>query len=239
VQSTDTIKVEFATTAYPNNWTDASNVVSLALDSTGDATKSAGFTVASGSATTTVVTFNRYKTLANDDAPAVDWANTMMWRVRKVSGGASVGYPISSANIVGRTDGVAPAAGMVGHETRAVETASQNCGASGVQVDGVFFNLDPGVYDISGVCTFDLNGATSTAVYLGISSTSGNSTTGLVYGDNWLETTPPTAGAYQSISIPQYRVIVSTTTRYNLKISATYSAGTVKYRACRMSAIRR
>jgi hypothetical protein len=114
VQSTDTIKVEFATTTYPNNWTDASNVVSLALDSTGDATKSAGFTVASGSATTTVVTFNRYKTLANDDAPAVDWANTMMWRVRKVSGGASVGYPISSANIVGRTDGVAPAAGMVG-----------------------------------------------------------------------------------------------------------------------------
>ena len=36
------------------------------------------------------------------------------WRVRKVSGGAAVGYPISSANIVGRTDGQAPASGYVG-----------------------------------------------------------------------------------------------------------------------------
>jgi hypothetical protein len=36
------------------------------------------------------------------------------WRVRKVSGGAQVGYPISSANIVGRVDGNAPATGMVG-----------------------------------------------------------------------------------------------------------------------------
>jgi hypothetical protein len=40
--------------------------------------------------------------------------STYLWRVRKTSGGASVGYPISSANIVGRVDGVAPASGMVG-----------------------------------------------------------------------------------------------------------------------------
>jgi hypothetical protein len=114
VQSTDSIDLELASTAYPNNWSKASSVAPLAMDSTGDATKSAGFTIASGAANTTVVTFNRYKTIGNDDAPAVDWANTMIWRLRRVSGGASVGYPVGSQNIVGRTDGVAPAAGMVG-----------------------------------------------------------------------------------------------------------------------------
>jgi hypothetical protein len=39
---------------------------------------------------------------------------TFLWRVRKVSGGASVGYPISAKNVYGATDGVAPASGMVG-----------------------------------------------------------------------------------------------------------------------------
>ena len=51
---------------------------------------------------------------SNGSTWSVLYAASHYWRIRKVSGGASVGYPISSANIVGRTDGVAPAAGMVG-----------------------------------------------------------------------------------------------------------------------------
>jgi hypothetical protein len=45
------------------------------------------------------------------------------WRVRKVSGGAQVGFPISSANILGRTDGLAPAAGIVGEVIEANQTS--------------------------------------------------------------------------------------------------------------------
>jgi len=43
------------------------------------------------------------------------WAtSTGKWRVRKVSGGATVGYPVGSQNLVGRTDGVAPGVGYIG-----------------------------------------------------------------------------------------------------------------------------
>lgn len=45
---------------------------------------------------------------------AQDWNSTWSWRLRKVSSGAQVGYPISTKNIVGATDGVAPVTGMLG-----------------------------------------------------------------------------------------------------------------------------
>jgi hypothetical protein len=67
----------------------------------------------------TLLTFCRYAATENDDSAVINWSSSIYWRVRKVSGGAQVGYPISSANIYGRTDGNAPATGMVGERISA------------------------------------------------------------------------------------------------------------------------
>ena len=48
------------------------------------------------------------------------------WRVRKVSGGAAVGFPVSARNIVGDTSGTAVPAGMIGETLTAVLTSSIN-----------------------------------------------------------------------------------------------------------------
>lgn len=68
-------------------------------------------------ATTSSNTFQVFFGAAGRDAGTGntwDAISTFLWRVRKCSGGAQVGFPINSANLVGRTDGNAPAAGMVG-----------------------------------------------------------------------------------------------------------------------------
>ncbi len=54
----------------------------------------------SGSSTDFDVFFHQYAAAANDDSPAQNWINGWKWVLVKTSGGAAVGYPISSENIV-------------------------------------------------------------------------------------------------------------------------------------------
>ena len=59
-----------------------------------------GVTWHNTSSTQTVVTFYSFMNRANDDAPPTNWpSSNAYWRVRKISGGALVGYPLSSANL--------------------------------------------------------------------------------------------------------------------------------------------
>lgn len=66
---------------------------------------------------------------------AIDNDNTYRWRVRKVSGGASVGFPVGSQNLVGRVDGVAPSAGYVGQVISATITTTTSTVTGGTEVD--------------------------------------------------------------------------------------------------------
>ena len=63
----------------------------------------------SSSATDVDVFFGRYMSIANDDAPAVNWPTTnAYWRVRKTSAGAAVGFGIvngQSAGLLPSTNG--------------------------------------------------------------------------------------------------------------------------------------
>jgi hypothetical protein len=86
------------------------------------------------------------------------WASfgAVRWRVRKVSSGAAVGFPVGTANIVGRVDGLAPAAGYIGEEI----TASIN--ASSATTQGTLavlssHSLNRGVYLVRGTCSLLLN----------------------------------------------------------------------------------
>lgn len=54
-------------------------------------------------------------------------AGSWYWRIRKVSSGAQLGYPISTKNIVGAADGVAPVTGMLGERvTWSVQPITQS-----------------------------------------------------------------------------------------------------------------
>jgi hypothetical protein len=129
IQKTDKIEIEFAdpTTGV---WIKQSQnqLVSLgtqklcipsmcSVASPVSATTTAGIGFVVVNQTDIAVLFGRYSASDYSSSSLPDWSATFIpagtkWRVRKTSGGASVGFPVSSANVVGRTDGVAPAAGM-------------------------------------------------------------------------------------------------------------------------------
>lgn len=79
--------------------------------------------------------------------------------------------------------------------------------------------LEPGEYDISAVGNWFSNGAvTTTTIYLGISTTSGNSATGLLRGDNLVSgTKTQTSSRHDSLAVTPYRITVTTPTTYYLK----------------------
>jgi hypothetical protein len=100
------------------------------------------------------------------------------WRVRKVSSGAQVGYPISTKNIVGATDGVAPVTGMLGEKidltARAVTTASAQWRANTTPLA----TLSSGIYLIYGVA--GLPGGSGSASVSVMSTNNNNDGTGFI-----------------------------------------------------------
>jgi hypothetical protein len=71
-------------------------------------------------------------------------AGTAYFRVKKVSGGATVGYPVSSANIVGRTDGNSASTGYIGEKLTGTMTSPAL--TAGVPKDFGTISLNKGGY---------------------------------------------------------------------------------------------
>lgn len=82
--------------------------------------------------------------------------------------------------------------------------------------------LSPGEWDITALCEFVSNGATTTdRVFIGLSQTSGNSTTGLENGYNRCATNKDTTSlTYNNLSIPKYNITLTSTTTIYLKAKA-------------------
>lgn len=158
------------------------------------------------------------------------------FRVRQVSGGAAVGFPISTANLVGRVDGLAPAAGMLGEQIRSA-VGFTNAGATGTYSDITSFTLTAGVWDINAGVIAGLNGATMTAWDGFIGTVAGNNSTGFVDADNDFQGLVPTPAVNSKASVAQFRVTIATSTIYYVKCKAVYSAGTPRF-AARISAVR-
>jgi len=140
-----------------------------------DGTNFIGMGIDAGSGYTAVY-FGRYRTGTN-----VLWtggAANIYWRVRKVSSGAQVGYPISTKNIVGATDGVAPVTGMLGEKidltARAVTTASAQWRANTTPLA----TLSSGIYLIYGVA--GLPGGSGSASVSVMSTNNNNDGTGFI-----------------------------------------------------------
>ena len=122
------------------------------------------------------------------------------------------------------------AAGYVGEAVRSNVAGGSAVSASGNNqwFDITSISLTAGDWDISGLLTFSTNGATITSNTVGISSTSGNSGTGLVNGDNQAESSAATAASSSTAFVPCYRVSLSGSATYYLKGYISYSVATPK-----------
>lgn len=134
---------------------------------------------------------------------------------------------LGSTTIMGTIINTAPQPGAVG-ETVSSTTAGAfaNFATTGQYGDLAQITLTPGDWLIQCNVEALANGATVTTMRAGISSTSGNSATGLVDGDNFVFGVAPTSTNSNSMVIPSWQRRITSTTIYYLKYQASYSVAT-------------
>lgn len=127
------------------------------------------------------------------------------------------------------------AAGFAGEYFEDLISSSTNFPATATWGDAVSRTLTAGDWEITLFVTSTPNGATATKWSIGVSTTSGNSGTGLVSGQNEADGPAPNATSSQSLVIASYRASLSASTTYYGKILHVYSAGGPPQYTCRMS----
>lgn len=132
-------------------------------------------------------------------------------------------------------------AGFVGEAARSRVNAT-NFPATGVVGDLTSIDLTPGDWDISLEAWASSSGTTFTSYSIGVSTATGNTTAGLIQGDNysaWCSEGATGIVSSKSISqsIPSFRVSISGTNTYYYKYVGTYT-GTAPTLAGRISARR-
>lgn len=96
--------------------------------------------------------------------------------------------------------------------------------------NNISVDVTPGEWEISGVVDSTLNtGVGFTQNAMGISTTTGNSSSGLTLGDNFSGFNVPTATTDSFASVPNYRITATSITTYYLKVQATYTSGQPQY----------
>lgn len=143
---------------------------------------------------------------------------------------ATTGFirPNAGNGIIGTTSNDSVAAGSVGEYVESVISASVNFPTSGQYGDLTSISLTAGDWDVSGIWVSIANGATLTGWGTGISTTAGDSTTGLTYPTNRADALVPVGTISATISIPVFRMSLAATTTVYLKYTATYSVATPK-----------
>ncbi len=137
---------------------------------------------------------------------------------------------ITTPGIVGVTNAGNATAGNVGeYNSSATGGAAVSAGTSGQFGNITSISLTAGDWDVSGTFIPIINGAviTSGTWDVNLSAFSGNTTTDLVVGDNYLTISHLTNVG--SMSIPAWRVNVSSTTTIYLKGRVSYSSGTPQW----------
>jgi len=111
------------------------------------------------------------------------WISTsagLRYRIKKVSSGAQVGYPISTKNIVGATDGVAPVTGMLGEVVRSQGSTSLSAATGTVNVTSI--QIGAGTWILSGFIGSTLGADSITSMIVSDASGIGNTLTGITNG---------------------------------------------------------
>lgn len=144
--------------------------------------------------------------------------------------------PGQTTGIVGTTTNNNVQAGSVGESVSSVQGAA-SVPTSGQYGDLTSISLTAGDWDVTGMVQFNANGATVTVIIMGISTTSGNSSTGLTAGSAVSNGPPPVVTYDVNLSVPPLRFSLSGTTTIYLKYFSTYTVA-VPLAAGRLSARR-
>ena len=118
------------------------------------------------------------------------------------------------SGIVGTISGTNAASGIVGEYISSSAVSGAAFPGTGNFGDLVSISLTAGDWDISAVLGSQANSATVTTMSVGISSTTGNSTAGLIEGDSLIKALGPTAATDTFAAIPSFRVSLSSTKTY-------------------------
>jgi hypothetical protein len=111
------------------------------------------------------------------------------------------------------------AAGYIGEYLSSSTIGAFVPAVSNTYYDILSITLSPGDWDLTGVL-YANTGSGYTDILLGISTTAGNSSAGLVTGDNRVEQLQSyVTNGIGSMSIPNYRASISTSTTYRLKFA--------------------
>jgi hypothetical protein len=137
-------------------------------------------------------------------------------------------FSASGKGIVGTATNDSADALNVGEVVMSSITSPTNYPATGTFGDLTSISLTAGDWDIAAVTQQTTPGTMTGETRLGISTTSGNSATGLTIGYNRLTFPNATATADSGASIPMYRLQLSSTTTVYLKFFTEYTAGTPK-----------
>lgn len=197
--------------------------VSVAQGGTGSSTVLAGNRLMKSSGQTIVelaaLTANRILSADTNGLPTTAPAAT-------IQAAKPIKFVTTTDGIVGTTTNDNASAGNVGEYIESV-VATIAGGASGVFSDLTSIALTAGDWDVTGAIYF--SGGTGYTVWqIGISLTSGNSTTGLVLGSNRF-VTDLTGGVSveQNLYVPVYRISLSgASTPVYLKFAQNYTGGT-------------
>lgn len=157
-----------------------------------------------------------------------------------VTSGTAVNFNSSTATIthlVGTATNDSATAGTIGEYISSTTAGNVNFPLTTVWGDILSITLTPGDWDVTGVLVHFPNGGTQTDAEMAVSLTSGNSTTGLALGDNWVLGLPGTAITDETLLVPAWRRSVAVSTPIYLKYEATYTVATPKGQA-RISARR-
>ncbi len=158
--------------------------------------------------------------------------DALMWGQTFTSG--TITFSPTTSGVKGTTTNDNTTAGNVGEYVESNITTLTNYSASGTIFDGTSISLTAGDWDVTAAMNSESNGTTTVSFYeLGISQTTGNSATGMTYGVNRFQC-PSGVGitgvSDVSGSIASYRQSLSGTTTIYLKLNASFSGGTPRFR---------
>lgn len=137
------------------------------------------------------------------------------------------GAPVWGTDVLGVSTNSNASSGYKGQYVESV-VGPVAFGTSGQYKDLTSISLSAGDWELTGMVYAGANGASVSNMACGISPNSGNTSSGLAAGSNLSSTQPgPSAAGDKSIPpIAGYRVSLSGTTTYYLKINAAYSVAT-------------
>lgn len=161
------------------------------------------------------------------------------WRVRKVSGGAVVGFPVGARNVVGDVSGTAVPSGFIGEVVEVAKTTSTTGSATLSTLTDVghsTFTLTPGSWELEGICSIGVDGATgsgATGVNMRLEITDNSNVVqrAVVGGQANASLSSCVAALYTKV-----RVNISASTTYKLRFCASVYSGTPTIGGCFTSA---